>query len=109
MTVVADFLPALMITFFSVSCTTAACPTTGGGVASTTVRSSFVFSVATILIFNSHSDLSLSHSTVQILHSPLVGCRCHCCMKTGTDKLKEGQRFPCLRHLAFSFSVFFSD
>ena len=26
MTVVADFLPALMITFFSVSCTTAACP-----------------------------------------------------------------------------------
>ena len=50
MTVVADFLPALMITFFSVSCTTAACPTTGGGVASTTVRSSFVFSVATILI-----------------------------------------------------------
>ena len=64
MTVVADFLPALMITFFSVSCTTAACPTTGGGVASTTVRSSFVFSVATILIFNSHSDLSLSHSNV---------------------------------------------
>ena len=45
--IVADFLPALMITFFSVSCTTAACPTTGGGVASTTVRSSFVFSVAT--------------------------------------------------------------
>ena len=65
MTVVADFLPALMITFFSVSCTTAACPITGGGVASTTVRSSFVF--------------------------------------------KEGQRSPCLRHLAFSFSVFFSD
>ena len=39
MTVVADFLPALMITFFSVSCTTAACPTTGGGVASTTAVS----------------------------------------------------------------------
>ena len=49
MTVVADFLPALMITFFSVSCTTAACPTTGGGAASTTVRSSFVFSVAKLL------------------------------------------------------------
>ena len=64
MTVVADFLPALMITFFSVSCTTAACPTTGGGVASTTVRSSFVFSVATILIFSTHIRVCRFHSTV---------------------------------------------